>query len=66
MKKLKIDFETADRITVLNLLESRKTLKKELKAYEKDPDSDYMHPDDVGYNLRVIDSINDVLKYFGY
>ena len=34
-KKLEIDFETADRITVLTLKEQRRYLKKELADFKK-------------------------------
>ena len=60
--KLEIDFETADRITVLTLKEQRKYLKKELAAFKK---GEYLHPEDVANNTRVIDALDLVIKHFG-
>lgn len=44
MKGLEIDFETADRITVLNLKEHLNYLQDELSAHEAGA---WMHPEDV-------------------
>ena len=61
-KKLEIDFETADRITVLTLKEQRKYLKKELADFKK---GDYLHPEDVVNNTRVIQALDLVIKHYG-
>jgi hypothetical protein len=61
-KKIELDGEVADRITVLNLKECRSYLKKELRQYKKGV---YLHPEDVAGNIKLIESINLVLKYFG-
>lgn len=66
-----LDGEAADRITVLTLKEQRSYLKKELSDWKKDPKTDanpngkWMHPEDVGINTRMIESLNIVIKYFG-
>lgn len=60
--KLEIDFETADRITVICLKEQRKYLKKELKRFEK---GEYLHPEDVVNNTRMIQALDQVIKYYG-
>ena len=60
--KLEIDFETADRITVITLKEQRKYLKKELAAFKK---GEYLHPEDVVNNTRVVQALDTVIKYFG-
>jgi hypothetical protein len=60
--KLEIDFETADRITVITLKEQRKYLKKELAAFKK---GEYLHPEDVVNNTRVIQALDTVIKHFG-
>ncbi len=63
--------EAADRITVLNLKEFRSYLKKELRDWKKNPQSDanpngyWLHPEDVGNNMRVIEALNLVLKQYG-
>jgi hypothetical protein len=60
--KLEIDSETADRITVIALKDQRKYLKKELKRFEK---GEYLHPEDVVNNTRMIQALDLVIKYYG-
>jgi len=68
MKKLEIDKETADRITVLNLKDYRSYLKKELSEWKKNPQSDdnpngvWMHPEDVSGNILRIEALNLIIK----
>ena len=63
MKKgLEIDFETADRITLITLKEQRGYLKKELKKFEK---GEWLHPEDVVNNTRMIQCLDQVIKYYG-
>ena len=61
-RKLEIDFETADRITVICLKEQRKFLKKELKRFEK---GEYLHPEDVVNNTRLVQALDLVIKHYG-
>ena len=61
-KKLEIDFETADRITVICLKEQRQYLKKELAKFKK---GEYLHPDDVVNNTRMIEALDQVIKHYG-
>lgn len=60
--KLEIDFETADRITVIVLKEQRQYLKKELKDFKQ---GEYLHPEDVVNNTRVVQALDTVIKHFG-
>ena len=66
-----LDGEAADRITVLNLMEYRAYLKKELSDWKKNPRSDtnptghWLHPEDVAINTRVIEALNLVINQFG-
>jgi hypothetical protein len=66
-----LDGEAADRITVLNLMEYRTYLKKELSDWKKNPRSEtnpdgyWLHPEDVTGNTRLIEALNTVIKYFG-
>lgn len=60
--KLEIDFETADRITLITLKEQRKYLKKELADFKK---GGYLHPEDVVNNTRLVEAMNMVIKYYG-
>ena len=65
-----LDSEAADRITVLNLKEYRSYLKKELNDWKTNPRSEtnpggtWLHPEDVGINMRVIEALNVVIKQF--
>ncbi len=61
-KKLEIDVETADRIAVITLKEQRKYLKKELADFKK---GEYLHPDDVVNNTRLVQALDVVIKHFG-
>ena len=61
-KKLKIDFETADRIAVLTMKEQRKYLKKELANFKQ---GQYLHPEDVNGNEIMIHHLDAVIKHFG-
>jgi hypothetical protein len=61
-KKIELDSEAADRITVLNLKDCRSYLKKELRQYKK---GEYLHPEDVAGNIKMIEALNLVIKYFG-
>ena len=60
--KLEIDFETADRITVICLKEQRRYLKKELAAWKK---GQYLHNDDVVGNQKLIEALDLIIKYYG-
>lgn len=60
--KLEIDFETADRITVISLKDQRKYLKKELARFQQ---GEYLHPDDVVANTRMIQSLDLVIAHYG-
>lgn len=59
---LTLDFETADRIALLSLKDQRKYLKKELSAYKK---GEYLHPDDVVGNQKLIEAMDLIIKYYG-
>jgi hypothetical protein len=61
-KKLEIDYETAERITVLTLKDHQAYLKKDLKKFKKGA---YMHPEDVGENVLLIESLDKLIKYYG-
>lgn len=71
MKKLEIDGETADRITVLNLKDYRAYLKKELADWKKNPRTDsnasgtWLHPEDVAGNIQRIEALNLIIKDYG-
>lgn len=60
--KLEIDFETADRITLISLKDQRKYLKKELQDFKK---GEYLHPEDVVNNTRLVQALDLVIKHYG-
>jgi hypothetical protein len=70
-RKIELDGETADRITVLNLIDYRAYLKTELNLWKKNPRSDtnpdgyWLHPDDVAGNIKAIEALNLIIKHFG-
>lgn len=61
-KGLEIDFDTADRITLLNLKDQRKYLKKELKEHTE---GKWLHPEDVVRNAEIITALNLLIPYYG-
>ena len=61
-RKLEIDFETADRITVISLKDQRAYLKKELQQFKK---GEYLHPEDVSGNIKLIAAMDLIIKHYG-
>ena len=61
-KRLEIDFETADRITLLTLKDQRKYLKKELDDFKE---GGYLHPEDVANNIKLIAALDVIIPYYG-
>ena len=70
-KEITISAEAADAITVDNLTNYRDYLKYELKQWNKNPksgtnpDGFWLHPEDVVINMRLIEAMELILKYFG-
>lgn len=60
-KKLEIDGDVADRITVLNLIDYRKYLKKELQDFKK---GTYLHSGDVAGNIKRIEALTLIIGDF--
>ena len=60
--KLELDFETADRITLLSLKDQRSYLKKELRDHKKGA---YLHPEDVVGNQKIIEALDLIIKHYG-
>lgn len=71
VRKLELDGEIADGITVLNLINYRAYLKTELNLWKKNPRSDtnpdgyWLHPEDVAGNIKAIEALNLIIKHFG-
>jgi hypothetical protein len=70
-REITISGEAADAITVDNLSNYRDYLKYELTEWNKSPKSDanpngfWLHPEDVVINMRMIEAMDLILKYFG-
>lgn len=63
-KGLTIDFETADRITVLSLKDHLNYLKQEVKDHVEN--GNWMHPEDFEQSVtKLIPALETVLKYYG-
>ena len=59
---LSIDFDTADRITLLVLKDQLKYLRKELEDYK---DGKFLHPEDVVRNAEIIAALELLIPYYG-
>lgn len=57
-----LDWETADRITLLNLISARKSLQEELERAEA---GEWIHPDDEIANMKYIKAMTTIIDYFG-
>jgi tRNA G37 N-methylase Trm5 len=57
-----IDFDTADRITLLVLKDQLKYLRKELEDYK---DGKFLHPEDVVRNAEIIAALELLIPYYG-
>ncbi len=59
---LSIDFDTADRITLLVLKDQLKYLRKELEDYKE---GKWLHPEDVVNNAKIIAALELLIPYYG-
>lgn len=65
LKGLELDYEVADKITVLNLKDARETLINENKMLEALEQMHDHHLVNYGYNHNAIKAITVVLNYYG-
>jgi hypothetical protein len=61
-KGITLDFDTADRITVLVLQDQLKYLRKELEDFKE---GKYLHPEDVTNNIKLIAALELLIPYYG-
>jgi hypothetical protein len=61
-KGITLDFDTADRITVLVLQDQLKYLRKELEDYKE---GKWLHPEDVVNNAKIIAALELLIPYYG-
>ena len=62
LKKLELDFEIADSITVATLKAYRKSLKKHLKDHKKGVA--WLHDDDVPSMTKTIEALDLIISHF--
>lgn len=66
---LKIDYETADKITVCNLIDAYRSMQEDNKAIQKKLSEtgqiEEYKKSDMMYNITMMTHISEVLKYFG-
>jgi hypothetical protein len=59
---LTIDYDTADRITLLTMHDQLKYLRKELEDFKE---GKYLHPEDVTNNIKLIAALELLIPYYG-
>jgi hypothetical protein len=59
---LEIDYDTADKITLLTLQDQLKYLRKELEDYKE---GKWLHPEDVTNNIKLISALELLIPYYG-
>ena len=59
---LEIDYDTADRITMLVLKDQLKYLRKELEDFKG---GKWLHPEDVANNIKIIAALELLIPYYG-
>ena len=57
-----LDFDTADRITLLVLKDQLKYLRKELEDFKE---GKYLHSEDVTGNIKLIAALELLIPYYG-
>lgn len=64
MRGLELDWETADRITLLCLQDQLNYLQEEIRAHRED--GQWMHPEDY-YNseVKLIPALETLIKHYG-
>lgn len=64
MKGITLDFETADRITVLTMQDQLKYLKEEIRLHVEE--GQYLHPEDYHNSMtKLIPSLEVLIPYYG-
>jgi len=60
---LTIDYDTADRITLLTMKDQLKYLRKELFAFKHH--GKYLHPEDIANNIKILAALEVLIPYYG-
>jgi hypothetical protein len=65
-KGLELDFDVADKITLLNLLDGYKYLKESTDKHLANPKEVWMHPEDLSNNLtKYMPAFEILIDYYG-
>ena len=59
---LMLDYDIADKITLLSLQDHLKCLRKELEDFK---DGKWLHPEDVVNNAEIITALELLIPYYG-
>lgn len=59
---LEIDYDTADRITLLVMKEQLGYLRKELEDFKE---GKWLHPEDIANNIKIIAALELLIPYYG-
>lgn len=59
---LEIDYDTADKITLLTMQDQLKYLRKELEDFKE---GKWLHPEDVTNNIKLIAALELLIPYYG-
>ena len=59
---LEIDYDTADKITLLTMHDQLKHLRKELEDFKE---GKWLHPEDVANNIKIIAALELLIPYYG-
>ena len=62
-KGLEIPYEVADGITLASMIDQHGYLKEETRAHLED--GAYLHPDDLGNNIKLIAALELLIAYYG-
>jgi hypothetical protein len=57
-----LDFDTADKITLLVMQDQLKGLRKELEDFKE---GKWLHPEDVTNNIKIIAALELLIPYYG-
>jgi|GEM_PF-4216576 len=65
MLTFEMTYEQAELITLTSLKDQLKYLEREMAEYERDPQKNWIHPDDVPYNKKMIKALKKVIGHYG-
>ena len=65
MYTFELTHEQVDRIVTNELKDQLKYLEREMAEYERDPQKNWIHPDDVPYNKKMIKALKKVIGHYG-